>query len=112
MIIDTTTFNGERELFDIRYNVLKDYVDEFRVVEFDQTFSGKPKESTFNQKWDKVKHYFVTEDIWSKYEELARSSPNTEYGKGAKHWQTEFMMKESLKDCLADLKDNDLVFIG
>ena len=60
MIIDTTTFNGERELFDIRYNVLKDYVDEFRVIEFDQTFSGKPKESTFAQKYDKVSYFYIT----------------------------------------------------
>ena len=112
MIYDIITVNGEVELFEIRYNILKDFVDEFRVIEFDKTFSGKPKSSIFNQNWPKVKHYFITEDIWSKYEELAKSSPNTQYGKGAEHWVREFCMKESIKDCLTDLKDDDVVFIG
>src|SRR3990167_8883752 len=99
MIYDIITYNGEKELFDIRYNVLKDFVDEFRVIEFDKTFSGKPKKSTFNQYYDKVKHYIHTEDIWGKYIEEAKSSPNTEYGKGAEHWVIERSQKESIKDC-------------
>ena len=114
MIYDICTYNGEKELFDIRYNVLKDFVDEFRVIEFDKTFSGKDKDPrVLKLVWpSKVKPYFVTEDIWSKYEELAKSSPNTQYGKGAEHWIREFCMKESIKDCLTDLKDDDIVFIG
>ena len=112
MVIDCITFNGESELFEIRYNILRDFVDEFRVIEFDQTFSGKPKLPLFAQNWPKVKSCFITEDIWSKYEELAKSSPNTQYGKGAEHWMREFMMKESIKDYLTDLKDNDIVIIG
>jgi len=111
-IIDVCAYNGERELFEIRYNILKDFVDEFRVFEFDKTFSGNPKKSTFNQHWHKVNHYFVTEDIWSKYKDLAISSPNTDYGKGAKHWITEFCQKESIKDFLTDLKDKDIIYIG
>ena len=112
MIIDVVTYNGERELFEIRYNILKDFVDEFRVIEFDQTFSGKPKPRLFTQNWPKVKSYYITEDIWSKYEELAKSSPNTEYGKGAQHWVREFCQKESIKDCLTDLGGDELLFIG
>ena len=42
-IIDVITFNGESEIWDIRYNILKNYVDEFVVLEFNETFSGKPK---------------------------------------------------------------------
>lgn len=115
MIYDIITINNEFELFDIRYNVLKDYVNEFRVVEFDQTFSGKPKEFTFPEihyKYDKVKYYPVSYDVWSKYEDLAKSSPNTQYGKGAEHWVREFCQKESIRDCLTDLEDDDVVFIG
>src|SRR3990167_762313 len=92
MIVDVITFNGESELFEIRYNVLKDFVDEFRVIEFDKTFSGKPKESAFNQHYAKVKHYIHSEDIWGKYKELAQ--------------------KESVKDALGGIKDEDIVFIG
>lgn len=111
-IIDVVSFNGEQELFEIRYNILKDYVDEFRVIEFDKTFSGKPKEKKFNQNWDKVKHYFITEDTWGKYWEEAKKSPNTNYGEGAKHWLREWCKKESIKDCLIDIKKNDIIYIG
>ena len=112
MIYDVITFNGEDELFEIRYNILKDYVDEFRVIEFDKTFSGKKKKPLFHQKWEKVKHFFVKEYIWGDYKPLARSSPNTQYGQGPEHWVTEFAQKESIRDCLTDLQDGDTVFIG
>ena len=112
MTIDTITFNGETELFEIRYNILKDFIDQFKVIEFDKTFSNKPKKSKFDQNWPRVKYYFITEDIWSKYKSLALSSPNTEYGKGAEHWITEFCQKESIRECLTDLGDEDTIFIG
>lgn len=122
MIYDIITFNGEHELFEIRYNVLKDYVDEFRVIEFDQTFSGKPKEKTFklldyhgtgySQDYPKVRHYWVPEQAWGNYINQAKESPNTEYGLGASHWVREFAQKESIKSCLTDLKNEDTLFIG
>lgn len=111
-VIDVITYNGEEELFDLRYNILKDKVDEFRVVEFDATFSGKTKESTFDQFHKNVNYFFVTKETWRKYRQLAIESPNTDYGKGANHWITEFAQKESIKDCLTDLEDDDIVYIG
>lgn len=109
-VIDVVTWNNEIDLFDIRYNILKDHVDEFRVVEFDKTFSGKEKNFSFLfRKWEKVKYYPVKEAQWSKYIPLAKESPNTV---GADHWKREFAQKESIKDCLTDLQDDDLVFIG
>lgn len=112
MIYDICTYNGEKDLFDLRYNILKDYVDEFIVVEFDKTFSGKDKQPYFPQDFknlDKVSWCVFTENHWKQYKELAESSPNTV---GADHWKTEFMMKESIKDALIHLKDDDIVFIG
>lgn len=119
MIYDICTFNGEYDLFELRYQILKDYVDEFRVIEFDKTFSGKDKpryieesDNYFYDKistWDKVKCYYMAEKDYEKYKEMAKSSPNT---KGAEHWKREFMQKESIKDCLTDLQDDDIVFIG
>lgn len=109
MIVDVVTYNGEKELFDLRYNILKDVVDEFIVVEFDKTFSGKPKEKQFDLKAPNIKSFYVTEDIYEKYREMAEKSPNTA---GADHWKTEFMQKESIKDCLTHLDDEDIVFIG
>jgi hypothetical protein len=113
-IIDVVTYNGERELFEIRYNILKDYVDEFIVVEFDKTFSGKPKEWKFSKDFTeeqlpKVWYREITEDEYEIYMDLAHNSPNTQ---GADHWKREFCQKESIKDCLRHLQDDDIVFIG
>src|SRR3990167_7450421 len=115
-IIDVITYNGEWELFEIRYNILKDFVDSFIVVEFDKTFSGKSKPWRFIEdfkgyKFKNVCYHGMEEKDYSKYKELAESSPNT---KGAEHWKLEFMQKESIKDALAihHLKDDDIVFIG
>lgn len=116
-IIDVVTYNGEKELFEIRYNILKDYVDEFVVVEFDKTFSGREKPWLFEQieleeNGPKINYYRIKEEQYMKYTDLALSSPNTKYGKGASHWIREFCQKESIKDCLTHLKDDDIVFIG
>ena len=115
MVIDVITYNGEYDLFDLRYNILKDHVDQFIVVEFDKTFSGKEKPWYFDDissKYDKVSHCKITQDTYNKYTDLALSSPNTEYGKGAEHWVREFCQKESIKDCLTHLQDDDIVCIG
>lgn len=113
MVIDVVTFNGEKELFELRYNILKDYVDEFRVVEFDKTFSGNKKPAYFEEygldKLDKVKYYWFDESVYNHYIDEALASPNT---KGASHWTREFCQKESIKDALLDLDDEDIVFIG
>lgn len=110
MVVDACTYNGERELWDLHYNVLKDYVDQFIVVEFDKTFSGKHKYPLFPvERYPNVAHHFVREAQYKQYQELADSSPNTV---GADHWKREFMQKECLKDALKDLKDSDVVFVG
>lgn len=114
-VIDVITYNGEVELFNIRYNILKDYVDEFIVVEFDKTFSGKSKPWYFEQikdKYEKIRFYPTKEEEYKKYYEEASKSPSTEYGRGADHWKTEFMQKESIKKALTHLNDDDIVFIG
>jgi len=110
MIVDVVTYNGEEELFEIRYNILKDFVDEFIVIEFSKTFSGTRKKPTFpTKKYPDVKHFYIKESQYNDCMALALSSPNT---KGADHWKREFCQKESIKDCLNHLKDRDIVFIG
>lgn len=113
MVVDCCTFNDEVDLWDIHYNVLKDHVDEFRVIAFDKTFSGKTKEIIYPRiNWDiypKAKFYVNTPHQYEKYLEMAYLSPQTA---GADHWKLEFAQKESIKDRLKDLKDDDIVFIG
>ncbi len=111
-IIDVITYNGEKELFDLRYNILKDDADEFIVVEFNKTFSGNEKPFYFEEikdKYPKVRYFPIKDNVWHKYMDLAISSPNTI---GADHWKEEFCQKEYIKDCLTHLKDEDIVFIG
>ena len=111
-IIDVVTFNSEYELFEIRYNILKDIVDKFIVIEFDKTFSGKKKESTFNQFYPKVEYHYATEDVWNKYWEESKKSPATSYGAGAEHWLREWSQKESIKYYLTNLKNENTLYIG
>lgn len=44
MIIDCILYNGEAECLDIRLHELAEVVDRHVIVEFDKTFTGKPKE--------------------------------------------------------------------
>lgn len=110
MIVDCVTYNGEKDIWDIHYNALKDYVDEFVVVEFDRTFSGEIKHPTFPiVEYPQVHYYYIGEDQYEQYREMAYLSPNTV---GADHWKREFMQKESIKDTLTSLLDEDIVFVG
>lgn len=109
-IIDVCTYNGEADILDLRLNILNDYVDEFIIIEFDKTFSGKKKDWLLKpQDNKKIKYFMIEESQYMKYEHLANSSPNTQ---GAEHWKREFMQKESIKDCLKNLRNKDILFIG
>lgn len=111
MVIDVVTYNGEKELFDLRYNMLKECVDEFIVIEANKTFSGTDKPYLFEllPVRPKVTYFKTDEGLWEKYRRLAESSPQT---RGAKHWVMEFMQKEAIKDALTHLKDEDTVLTG
>ncbi len=118
MIFDVFMFNGEFDVLEIRLNILNDYVDKFIIVEAPVTFSGNKKplyfleqEKRFEKWLPKIKYYVVDVDdpiLW----EMARKSPNTEYGKGASHWLREFVIKESIKKALIGLDDEDVCFIS
>lgn len=111
-IIDVVSYNGEEELFDLRYNMLKSHVDQFIVCEAPTTFSGETKPLYFEQVRHKYSNttYFVIDENWTEEEkQLAWSSPNTN---GPPHWTREFLQKESIKKALVGLVGSDLVFIG
>ena len=112
-VIDVISFNGEYDLWDIRYSILKDTIDEFIIVEAPTTFSGNPKPLYFEKikdKYDRVKYFVIDENYTPEEIALAENSPNT-IG-GAKHFVHEFLQKESIKKALTHLKDDDLCFIG
>ena len=43
MLIDYFPYFNERELLELRINLLKDHIDHFVIVEADRTFSGLPR---------------------------------------------------------------------
>lgn len=118
-IYDCFTYNGEHDILDIRLNILYPYVDKFIIIEFDETFSGKKKPKyllkDWNKDWvkflDKIDYAYITKSEYSKYEDLAKTSPNVPKN-GPKHWKREFCQKESIKDAIQGLKDEDIMFIG
>src|SRR3990167_8510956 len=111
MIVDVCTYNGEKELWDIHYNILKEWVDEFIVCEAPTTFSGKPKPLYFKDIKDNynVNYFVIDENYTDKEIKLAENSLNTF---GAAHWKHEFLQKESIKKALIHLQDDDIIFIG
>lgn len=114
MIYDVTTFNGEFEMLDLRYNILKDVVDEFIVLEFPTTFSGKEKQRYITpeiaDKYPKALFRYRINDLMPQSDiDIAEASPNIQ---GAAHWKHEFLQKESIKYALTHLQDDDTVFIG
>lgn len=46
MIVDYFIYFNEKELLELRINMLKDYVDKFVIVDSDRTFTGNPKPFT------------------------------------------------------------------
>src|SRR6185503_20943331 len=89
-IIDTILYNGEEDLFDLRYNILKDVVDEFVVAEAQTTFSGKPKELLFDgSKYPKARHFVIDENYPKEEVDQAQRSHNTGYGHPI--WVREFL---------------------
>lgn len=99
MVIDAILYNGERDIFDLRYNVLKDVVDEFVVVEFGKTFSGKVKEA-HPINLPKVSYHFFTQVLEKKQLGLPPA------------FEMEFNQREMIGQCLEHLDDEDIVYVG
>jgi beta-1,4-mannosyl-glycoprotein beta-1,4-N-acetylglucosaminyltransferase len=118
MIVDVFTYNGEADILEIRLNILDQVVDQFIIVEATETFSGstKPlyyeKEKARFEKWaHKIKYHIVRPPYSEGIVALANGSPNvTDWGRD--HWHREFCQKETIKEALTHLQDEDVVFIG
>lgn len=118
MVYDIITFNGEYDLFEIRYNALKDIVDEFIVVEAPTTFAGHPKfiygtsKGPFDEplsSWPKVRHCVIDE----KYsEEEIKQAQESKYTGGVPRWIWEYLQKESLSKFMSHIKNDDIVYVG
>ena len=97
-IIDCITFFDNTLMFDLRFNILKDYVDLFVICESQYDHRNNKKKLNFNTKFldsKKVK-YFV----------LQKPFPN-----GLDIWNNQALQREFLLDSLKSItNDEDYVF--
>lgn len=98
MIVDTTMFNNEFHMLDLRIELSKDYVDRWVVCEGNRTLSGKPKPYYLSDNIERYKHLgdrlvVVKLDIpenWSS-------------------WDIENGQRAALVDGYKDCADNDII---
>lgn len=118
MILDVFTFNGEFDLLELRFNILKPYVDEFIIVEADTTFSGIKKELYFPLQAGRYKDFpirycVIEQDKLDQDKELnALADVSPSCPDGMHWWHREFRQKESIRRFLTHLDDEDIVYIS
>src|SRR3990167_6858785 len=113
MVVDVFYFLDEMDLLEIRLNLLAPYVDRFILIEAEETFSGFPKPLYYQENKERFKKWDITHYVAKETEELkkmALASPNI--GNGEHYWIREFIQKESARNALTFLKDDDIVCIS
>jgi FkbM family methyltransferase len=126
-IIDCFPYFNEKEILELRINLLNDYVDYFIIMEGDRTHSGAPKEFTcmkdleaLNINTDKVVVLQVElpegEDIHNQIDvkniiknELERGVEGDK--KYLSHWARERIQRDALLNLVDDCDDNTVFFI-
>ncbi len=99
-IIDCITFYNENFIFELRYNVIKDFVDYFVVCESKYDHKGNKKNLNFDIKKyskDKKIKYVVHEDLFPK-----NNNP----------WSNQAIQREFLLKSLTFLDDEDYIFFS
>lgn len=101
-VYDAVLFFNEIELLEIRLNILDPYVDFFVIVECMETFSGLPKKLYFEEnieRFQKFRHKIIHHIV-----------------KGEKKfndfWSRESFQRESIKDALTRLGNEDFCFVS
>lgn len=116
-VIDCFSFCGEADVFELRLNILDDYVDEFIVCEGDETTQGNPKPRYYEQqreryaKWaHKIKYHIFSpyaDPLMQSFSQAYLPIPIEQHW-----WHREFIQKESMRFALTHLKDEDRVYLG
>lgn len=101
-VYDAVLFFNELELLEIRLNILDPYVDFFVIVECMETFSGIPKKLYFKdniERFEKFRHKIV-------HHVVADEKKFNDF------WSRESFQRESIKNALSDLRDEDFCFVS
>jgi beta-1,4-mannosyl-glycoprotein beta-1,4-N-acetylglucosaminyltransferase len=99
-LIDCVTFFDNNFIFEIRYNILKDYVDHFIICEGKYDHKGVEKPKNFI-----LKDYFDKKKI--KYLFLEKSFP-----KNNDPWKNQAIQREFILENLDFANDEDYVFFS
>ena len=98
-ILDCVTFFDNNCMFEIRYNILSDFVDYFVICESRYDHKGNKKEINFNLKnkqyEKKVRHLIIEKNF-----------PDISNG-----WKVEEFQREYILNGLKDASDNDFILV-
>jgi len=94
MVYDCITYNGEKDILDIRLAILDPFVDYFIICQSKQTFSGKEKEIYATPNNPKIVNIIA---------------PNIDTDNA---FERAFRQKEYLKTALISCNDDDIIYYG
>jgi len=99
-IVDCITFFDNNFMFDLRYNILKNYVDQFVICESLYDHSGKKKKKNFILKsnYDKKKINYIL--------------IKTPFPKKNNRWQNQAMQREYILKKLKFASPDDYIFFS
>ncbi len=99
-IVDCITFFDNNFMFDLRYNILKNYVDYFVICESKYDHTGKKKKKNFiwKKKYNKskIKYFFLEEP----------------FPKKNNRWENQAIQRDYLLKCTNFLSPNDYIFFS
>ena len=99
-IIDCITFFDNNFMFELRYNILKDYVDNFVICEskFDHRGFQKPKNFIWKNSFDEkqIKYFFLEKP----------------FPKNNDPWKNQAIQREFLLKCTNFADENDYIFFS
>ena len=107
MIYDAFTFFNEMDLLEIRLNYLYDHVNFFVLSEATVTHSGKPKPLFFDENKDRYEK-FLDKIIHV----VVNDMPLQIFKERGDRWLLENYQRNTLKDGLHNIQDNDIVMIS
>ena len=98
-IIDCITFFNEKFIFDLRYKVLEEVVDQFIICESRYDHKGKEKKLNFEkEKYDEKKINYIILD--------------EKFPEGNNTWQNQAYQRDYMLKNLSHLNENDYIFFS
>jgi len=96
MLIDAFLYAGERDILELRMEILKDKVDQFIAVEGTHTFTGLPR-SIEPLYYPRLQHHIVSD--------FPEASPRNA-------WKREMWQRNKILDALSPYRDSDMVLVS